>query len=293
MLTRSSHVNEVFDRSGLASTSDLTTETWKRLFTSLEEEQAAFLEKDHLFRSKDYIWPKDALHSWSRVWEYPYVYHHLKKSRGSTLAGQQPVVVDLGSGATFFPFAVAHLGYRAVCVDTDPASEESMKRAVEYVPCAPGKVDFRLSDGIKLPLSDGEADVLYCISVMEHIPDFEKTILEITRVLKPNGLFLLTFDIDLLGNSQIGILEYQRLYQCLRDYFELLCPEMTVHPKALLHSKTGPYPLLIPRRVSYLRAVGLGWLAERLFGRLVYGGSEGVHLAVQGMVLSKGSRVSA
>jgi hypothetical protein len=60
-----------FDRSGLAALSDLQTEEWRELFTSLEDQQREFLAKEEAFRSADYPWPRDPLHTWSRVWEYP------------------------------------------------------------------------------------------------------------------------------------------------------------------------------------------------------------------------------
>lgn len=61
----------VFDRSGLATLSDLQTLEWHDLFGLLEREQALFLEKEGQFQSPEYPWPKDPLHTWSRVREYP------------------------------------------------------------------------------------------------------------------------------------------------------------------------------------------------------------------------------
>ncbi len=281
----------VFGHSGFASISDLATKRWRDTFQALEREQETFLRKCQPLFSKEYIWPRDPLHTWSRVWEYPFVYYHIQNAV-SGLNAAQPSVVDLGSGATFFPFAVAHLGCKVVCIDTDPSGETTMKGAIGSVSSEPGKVEFRLSDGVNLPASDGEVDILYCISVLEHVAEFERTIGEVARVLRPNGLFLLTFDVDLQGNSQIGVPEYRRLRECLDMQFEFVHPDMTVHPRDVLHSRTGPYPLMLPRRISMLKAIGFGWLAEMLFGKLVYGGAQGVHMTVQGMALSKRSRSS-
>ena len=68
-----------FNRSGLASLDDLRKEYWKESFCKLEQDQHDFLSKEKDFRSSEYEWPRDALHCWSHVWEYPYVYHHLKE----------------------------------------------------------------------------------------------------------------------------------------------------------------------------------------------------------------------
>lgn len=285
-----SNLAQVFERSGLASLRDLETNTWRDVFKTLEKEQGMFLDKCQSLFSSNYIWPKDPLHTWSRVWEYPYVYYHMRKSLALHTGTTLPVVVDLGSGATFFPFAIAHLGCKVVCIDNDPSSQATMRSAIGAVPSLPGQVDFTLSDGSTLPLPDGAADILYCVSVLEHIPSFEKTIDEIVRVLKPGGQLLLTFDVDLQGNSQIGPAEHRRLCKYLHEHFDLLQPDATIHPSDLLHSRTGPYPLMLPRRISMLKAFGFGWLAEILFGKLVYGGAQGVHMAVQGMVLATRNR---
>lgn len=73
----------VFDRSGLAALSDLDSPEWLKLFGFLEKEQDDFLTKEGQFRSPGYTWSRDPLHTWSRVWEYPFVFYHLKHSRQS------------------------------------------------------------------------------------------------------------------------------------------------------------------------------------------------------------------
>lgn len=231
----------VFNRSGLAALSDLETPEWKELFEYLEKEQNLFLKNEDQFRSPEYKWPRDPLRTWSRVWEYPYVYYHLKswknKKKNKLLR-----VVDVGSGVTFFPFSVARLGYHVTCIDCDFICKRDLERAIQLVQTNPGIVDFKLTDGVTLPLKDGEADAVYCISVLEHIQCFEKTIKEIARILRPGGLLLLTIDIALHGNVGFGIEEHKRLNVELYEYFDYLFPETTVHPVDMLRSDVGPFP---------------------------------------------------
>ena len=245
----------VFDRSGLAALSDLQTSEWKETFTALEAVQREFLENEAHFRSPDYPWPRDPLHNWSRVWEYPYVFHHLKAWRSRFTETDLPRVADVGSGVTFFPFAVARLGYHVTCTDMDPVCGRDLPRAAERVDQAPGKLAFRLADGLTLPFDDVEMDAVYCISVLEHIPAFEDILAEIARVLKPGGLFVLTVDIQTKGNREPDAEFRSRLASARERYFTYLHTECPIHPADLLTTLTGPYPLPSPlglRRVWFI-----------------------------------------
>lgn len=239
-------MSHVFDRSGLAALSELETREWRELFSLLEKEQSEFLAKEGEFRSREYKWPRDPLHTWSRVWEYPYTYHHLQQARTQWPADPPPRVVDLGSGVTYFPFSLARLGYHVTCMDIDPVCAIDIARAARLLPLAPGKVDFRLINGDILPLEDKEADAVYCISVLEHIPSPEKTIKEIARILKPGGHFVLTIDLDLRGDSEIGIGAYKRLLDEIKANFEYHFADATIHPADMLDNTKGAFRTCSP-----------------------------------------------
>jgi len=231
----------VFKRSGLASLSDLKDPECQTLFSELDIEQHIFLDKEAEFHSPGYRWPSDVLRWWDGIWQYPYVYYHLKEQAAALGPDFEAKVVDLGSAVTFFPFAVAKLGYQVHCLDIEAAYGPSIDRAAACVPHQPVKVDFRLISEGRFPLEDDEVDTVYCISVLEHIPDFESSIRESSRVLKPNGLFILTIDLDLCGYMDIGIGRYYDLRQCLSEYFDLKEPEITVHPLDVLQPRNGPF----------------------------------------------------
>lgn len=281
----SDNSHNIFDRCGLAALSDLQTQEWREMFHNLEQEQAAFLEHEDHFRSPEYLWPRDSLHTWSRVWEYPYIYHHLKSYRNNC-PDNLPRVVDLGSGVTFFPFSVARLGFHVTCTDIDPICENDLGKASQCLPHQPGKVDFRLIDSARLPFSDGEIEAVYCISVLEHIDDSEATIKEMARILRPGGELLLTIDLDLQGNADIGVEKHKNLVKILHQYFIERYPDGTIHPADLLDSSSGPYGY------RSFQGAALGWfvLKQRIIKPLL--GREPApmlpfHLAVQGFVLTR------
>lgn len=235
----------VFQRCGLAALSDLASPEHGDIFANLELEQTAFLDMEAEFRSKEYKWPRDPLHDWARVWEYPYVYYHLAAYMETLPQDYKPVVADVGSGVTFFPFSIAKLGYQVICTDIDPICERDLSLARECVPHSPGTVDFGLAEGPAIPFGAEECDAVYCISVLEHVPDFEMMLVEITRILKPGGLFILTCDINLRPEDglELGPSAYQRLMNYVRKVYNPLWPECTVHPADLLTTRNGPYPL--------------------------------------------------
>jgi SAM-dependent methyltransferase len=274
-----------FARSGIAARSDLETPEWRDLFSQLETEQESFLAKEQQFRSPEYQWPRDALHNWSRVWEYPYIYFHLQKQRERLGNGRRPLLVDVGTGVTFFPFAVARLGYDLVCTDIDPTCIADLRRAEAVCPHAPGTVQVRRIEGDTLPVGDAEADAVSCISVLEHVPQCDRTIAEMARILKPGGVLLLTIDLDLRGDSEIGPQKHRDLIQSLNEFFSPACPETTVHPLDSLNTCNSNWPI----------KVRAGWQRKKFVAkqriRSVLGRQPNplvsVLLTVQGLVLSR------
>jgi ubiquinone/menaquinone biosynthesis C-methylase UbiE len=149
-------------------------------------------------------------------------------------------------------------------------------------------VDFRLAEDITLPLKDCEADVVYSISVLEHITSFEKTIDEISRIIKPNGIMILTIDLDLRGDSEISIENYTKLTNRLFRYFDYLYPEKVIHPADILDSEKGPYPF--NKKLESWKLIW--WQIKREF-RQVFSKEISIkyyspfYLAIQGFVMKK------
>ena len=255
----------VFERSGLAALSDLNSPEWRDIFSALEREQQLFLKHESAFRSPEYVWPRDPLHNWSRQWEYPYVYYHLRRLRDERTEPIPARVIDLGSGVTFFPFALAKLGFDVICSDIDPVCEKDLNRAIPCVEHSPGRVSFRLSTGGLLPFADREADAIYCISVLEHVSSFEVTVREMARILKSGGLMFLTVDLDVRGDLELGVERQKKLVSALREYFEFDGPDMTIHPADVLNSVNGPFGFKPP--VGWRLAVFVA--KERILKRLL------------------------
>lgn len=233
-----------FDSAGLASLDDLETPRWQALFSRLEKAQRDFLATSPFTR--DYRWPRDPLHTCIRLWEYPFVYHKLETQGWGSKPNARRVLADLGSGATFFPFAVASLGHEVIAIDADPEAQRSLAGPTAALDVGSGAVRFLLNDITRLDLEDESLDGAYCISVLEHVENPETVIAEVTRVLKPGGVFILTFDVALNEQTEIGPAQFHRLREALTGAFEPLDAERFVHPMRVLTSDNSPYPYYPP-----------------------------------------------
>lgn len=169
----------------------------------IERYADAFLDRhrDVLTGSYARRWVSDPFHQWSRQWEYPFVAEHLQRA-GRSESGSR--VLDAGSGVTFFPYYLASISGsdRIDAIDSDNSFAEAFAtlNSRQEVP-----VGFRPGDLRKLPVEDLAYDAIYCLSVLEHTREYERILREFRRVLKPDGLLIVSFDVSLDGNRNIPV----------------------------------------------------------------------------------------
>ena len=194
-----------------------------------------------------------------------------------------PVVVDFGSGVTFLPFVIGRRGFEVVCVDQDPLYEQDIQRAAMRLQPAGDHVRFSLSRGNSLPLPDHSVNVVYSVSVLEHIPEHAAIVAEFARVLIPGGVLLLTIDINLEPyGGGIGPAKYASLLLNLHQYFDFEYPRLPIHPAAVLTSARGPYAV---RRPSGVKAIW--WVAKQKLIKPLIGRAPAAHLACEGLMLRR------
>ena len=163
------------------------------LFNELEGYSNEYLQRNQE-QLAGYRWIKDALHQWSRIFEYPFCYDHLQR-----LLKPGAKVLDAGSGVTFFPLLLSRT-YDITCVDLDDYA--AIYRSI----CQneDTRLQFVQADLTEIPLEAGSLDAIYCISVLEHTTNHEQIIAELQRLLRPGGILLITFDIA-MDNNRDGI----------------------------------------------------------------------------------------
>jgi SAM-dependent methyltransferase len=110
------------------------------------------------------------------------IFPHLTRS----LRGDERVALDFGCGTGRFTLHLARLiGGRAVGVDP-------IRTLLDLAPAGPG-VEYRISDGRRIPLPDADVDLVWVCLVLGGLTDdhLAETVREIDRVLRPGGLLFL------------------------------------------------------------------------------------------------------
>lgn len=94
-------------------------------------------------------------------------------------------VLDVGCGAGFLSNDLAKNGLHVTGVDL---SEKSLAVAHKFDETK--TVHYQTADAYKLPFPDQSFDVLTAMDFLEHVEHPEQVILEFSRVLRPNGIFI-------------------------------------------------------------------------------------------------------
>ncbi|MFA7347110.1 MAG: class I SAM-dependent methyltransferase [Desulfurivibrionaceae bacterium] len=93
---------------------------------------------------------------------------------------------DIGCGSGRWAAVVAPRVGHLVCVDASADALEVARHNLEYQQ----NVEFQIADVGRLPFAEGELDFAYSLGVLHHVPDTEGAIVQISKCLKPGGLFL-------------------------------------------------------------------------------------------------------
>jgi len=169
--------------------------------------------------------------------------------------------LEVGCGGGILTEEVCKMGF--ITTGIDP-SQQSLNTASNHARLGELNIKYDKGTGENLPYPDQSFDCVFCCDVLEHVMDLPKTIAEISRVLKPNGLFFY----DTLNRTFISKLVAIKIWQEWKRWAFMLPNthvwEMFIKPeeiKTLLagnglewkeHKGTQPN-VSIPKMLSYLR----------------------------------------
>jgi 2-polyprenyl-6-hydroxyphenyl methylase/3-demethylubiquinone-9 3-methyltransferase len=94
--------------------------------------------------------------------------------------------LDVGCGGGF---SCEYMAARGVQVSGIDLSSKCITAAQRHAEISGWDIDYRCGVAEDLPYAKQSFDVVVCVDVLEHVADVKRTLLEISRILKPNGLF--------------------------------------------------------------------------------------------------------
>ncbi len=94
--------------------------------------------------------------------------------------------LDVGCGGGFLTEEIARLGFDTTGVDP---SARSVRAAADHARESGLDIRYVTGAGESLPFEDRSFGAVFCCDVLEHVRDLPKVITEISRVLKPGGVF--------------------------------------------------------------------------------------------------------
>ncbi len=140
--------------------------------------------------SKEYL-NQPAIH---QQWETDYLHPDLESfyedafRRVVELLGAGPgsTLLDAGCGYCFHAARLARLGARVTGVDFSAAALAEAARFLAGQNLA-GTIELRQGDLLDLPFPANTFDFVTCWGVLMHVPEVERALLEMVRVLRPGG----------------------------------------------------------------------------------------------------------
>ncbi len=95
--------------------------------------------------------------------------------------------LDVGCGGGFLSEEIARMGFETTGVDP---SERSVQAAVDHARASGLDICYRTGAGESLPFEDRSFGLVFCCDVLEHVRDLPAVVSEISRILRPGGVFL-------------------------------------------------------------------------------------------------------
>ncbi len=94
------------------------------------------------------------------------------------------VILDIGCNTGYLLRKIRNVNTKCECwgIDIEP----------KIITLNIENCQFRVADVTKMPFKDNFFDIIFALSILEHIKDLKSAIKEISRVLKPNGFVVIS-----------------------------------------------------------------------------------------------------
>jgi 2-polyprenyl-6-hydroxyphenyl methylase / 3-demethylubiquinone-9 3-methyltransferase len=170
-------------------------------------------------------------------------------------------VLDLGCAGGFMAEALARRGARVTGIDPAAIAIDAARRHARQEGL---RIGYDVGVGEALPYDADGFDAVVCVDVLEHVTDLNKVMSEVTRVLRPGGLFLF----DTINRNPVARLATITIAE---DLLRLLPrgthdPALFIKPRELCQAMQGAG--LVPGPVTGLGPRGVNRRLDLTFGPL-------------------------
>ncbi|MEP6596439.1 MAG: bifunctional 2-polyprenyl-6-hydroxyphenol methylase/3-demethylubiquinol 3-O-methyltransferase UbiG [Ginsengibacter sp.] len=178
--------------------------------------------------------------------------------------------LEVGSGGGILTEEICKMGFTTTGID--PAGE-SVLTATNHAKANGLNIKYEKGNGENLPYADHWFDCVFCCDVLEHVQDLPKVISEISRVLKPGGVFFY----DTLNRTFISKVVAIKIWQEWKRWAfmppNLHVWEMFIKPeeiKSLLDQNGLEWKEHIGSEPNVSIPKMLGYLRKRVKGKWTY-----------------------
>ena len=131
-------------------------------------------------------WTGERCVPWADDIQVIYEHYHRYVFAATVVGGQ--TVLDLASGEGYGAALLATQAHSVVGIDIDDATVRHSRQTYQL-----DNLEFRRGDMLDLSsFSDASFDVVVCFEAIEHVVDHQRLMDEATRVLRPDGLFIIS-----------------------------------------------------------------------------------------------------
>ncbi|MBC7457571.1 MAG: class I SAM-dependent methyltransferase [Bdellovibrionaceae bacterium] len=144
---------------------------------------------------------------------------HLLRYQSVEPLVKEKIVLDIASGSGYGSALLSHNAKKVYGVDVSGESIEYAKK--NY----PGKnIEYLEGSGTDIPIKDMEIDVAVSHETIEHIEDYKKFLSEIKRILKSDGIFVVSTPNDKIyqqdNHFHLHQFSAKELEKVLKKYFK-------------------------------------------------------------------------
>lgn len=177
------------------------------LFFDMLDESNLFTKSNNKRKKLyDLYWVKNSFIHFTRKFEYQYIYQNIENKNLK--------ILDAGCGISFFPdyLLKKKRNLSISLLDNSYTVKKFYDKNENF--------EFLSQSLTNLQNLQGEYDLIYSISTIEHIPDHYKVIDQIYNSLKYDGEFILTFDISYSEKDLINIYNVDKFIDYISIKFE-------------------------------------------------------------------------